>query len=175
MIPEKILVWAEIGIFLLRIIVIHGRHQGNAGLRKTPGHAVDIGDQSVAQLHGGPRWDQRIFAKRPGSSILIGILGAVQPENGAEDSKLHPTRIQFWIFNPSHMATDIMAPPAKGHIGCRGGKIGLESQGFPGNDRISGETDRVAVIAQPAPTGEDKGSHLSSAPEVVKMEVIEPP
>jgi hypothetical protein len=50
----------------------------------------------------------------------------VQAEDRAEDTILHPTRVQFSIFNTEKVPTDIMAPPTKRYIrGCRG-KVWLE-------------------------------------------------
>jgi hypothetical protein len=128
----------------------------------------------MAQLHGVPRQSQHLGVIPPGSTLVERVLGTVQPEYGAKNTKLNPSRIEFRIFNAFHVAADIVAPPPVADIGGRRGKIRLESQRLPGHDRVAGKADGVAMVAQPAPPGKDEGSFFLS-PQVIEMEVIEPP
>ncbi len=105
---------------------------------------------------------------------MEGVLGAVQTEDGTEHTKLHPACVQFAVFDALHVAADIVTPPAVPDVGRRGRKVGLEVERLPGDDGIAGEADRIAVIAQPAPTREDKRP-LARAPQVVEMQMVEPP
>ncbi len=83
-------------------------------------------------------------------------VGAVQSENGAEHTKLHPAGEQFRLFHAAHMPANVVAPPAIIHIGGGGGEVRLEGERIPGDVGVAGETDWVAMVAEAAPSGEDK-------------------
>ena len=151
---EGVLAGARVGGRRLRVQVVHWPEQGAAALMFPPGHAVEIGDEGVPQLHGraGNREGLRIPA--PGPALVEGILCAVQAQDRAEDAELQPARVQLGIFDAVHVATDVVAPPAKGDVGRRRRKMNLEGQRAPGDHGIAREADRVAMTAESAPARE---------------------
>ena len=155
--------------------MVHGPHQGDSLGMVAPGHAVDIGDQRMAQLHGGTGYPEGLGIIAPGAALQEGVVGAVQAQDRAEHAELHPTGIKLGVLNAVDVPADVMAPPAVAHIGGSGGEVRLESQRIPGNDRVAGKADRVAVVAQAAPAREEEGALGAIPAQVVKMQVIDPP
>ncbi len=166
---------AVVGVVNFGVRVIERRHQRDALHRVAPGHAVEVGDQGVAQLHGCPRRRLDRRPPPPRAAILVGVVCAVQPQDWAEDAILHPAQIELRLLYAPHVAADVVAPPAIGDVGRRGGEGGLESQRLPTHDRVAGKADRVAVTAQPAPAREDEGALFALAPHVIEVQMVEPP
>ena len=78
--------------------------------------------------------------------------GTVQTHNRRIHSKLRPARYQFIILTTHHMPADIMAPPSITDI-CRiHCKIRLKIQRLPGDNRIPGKPNRIAVTSRPGIT-----------------------
>ena len=129
----------------------------------------------MAQMHGSAVDLEDILPVLPGHAILIWILGTVQAEDRAEHTELHPTRVEFWFFDAEEVTADIVAPPTEAHVRRRGGERGLEGERFPRDDAVTGEADRVAMVAQSAPAREDEGALLAFATEIIKMQMVQPP
>jgi len=139
-----------------------------------PGHGVQVRDQGVAELHGSPQVAQGLRVIDPGAAVVERVVGAVDAQDGAEDAILHPAQVQLRRFDAQVMPADVVAPPAIGDISSGGGEVRLEGQRLPANERVAGEADRVAMVAQAAPAGEDEGS-LACPPQIQKVEVVQPP
>ena len=172
---EPVCLPAGIGIRLLGVGVIERRDQRQGGGVIAPGHAVNIRDQRMAQAQGGAGGALGGRAAPPGAALVIGVVGAVHAQDGAEDAVLDPARVQLIVFDAAHVPADIVAPPAVAHVGSRGSEARLEVQRLPADHRIARKADRVAMVAQPAPAGEDEGAAFAIPPKVVEVQVVEPP
>ena len=161
-------------VFSLGSRVINRGDQRQASLVVAPGHGVDIGDQGVAQSQGAAGCLIRGRTTAPGTALVEGVVGTVQAQDRAENAILHPTGVELIIFDTTHMAADIVAPPAVADVGRSGGESGLEIERLPADDGVTGETDRVAVTAQSTPAREDEGSFEPIPSQVIEMQVVEP-
>ena len=72
------------------------------------------------------------------------------------------------------MASDVVAPPPISCIAGSCGKVGLESQALPGNNRITGKSDGVSVASDSGISG--KGETPFSSPGTVQiMKMVQHP
>ena len=78
----------------------------------------------------------------------------MQPVDRREHPELHPAGRQLVVAVALEVTADVVAPPAVAGVGRGRGEVGLEVQGLPGDDRVAGEPDRVAVAADPGVAGE---------------------
>src|SRR5512139_3206225 len=108
----------------------------------------------------------------PGTAVKLRPAGAVQAEDGTEDTELHPAQVELGRAILHHVPANVVAPPAVTDIGSRGGEIRLVVQHLPADIGVAAESDRVAVVAQPAPAREDKGTLAAVAAEIIIMKVI---
>ena len=173
--PVVILGGMRVGVPLLGMVVIHRGDGGDALGVIAPRHRVEVGDQRVAQLHGVAGDAEHLVVKRPRVAFDVGVFGAVEPQDGTEHAELHPARVEFAVFHAADVAADVVAPPAVADVGGVRREIRLEGERIPGDMDVARETDRVAVVAQAAPAGEDEGPLRRVAAEVVEMEVVEEP
>src|SRR5512143_3131775 len=94
----------------------------------------------------------------PGTAIELSPAGAVQAEDGTEDTELHPAQVKLGRAILHHVPADVMAPPAVADV-CRGGsEIRLVVQYLPANIRVAAEADRITMVAESAPARKDKGT-----------------
>ena len=110
----------------------------------------------------------------PDATLGVGILGGVGAQDGAEDAELDPARIQLRIDHARHVSADIVAPIGVADVGRRRREPRLEGKRVPHRDRVAGETDLVAMIAQPSPAME-KQRTLAFARLIGEMNVVQPP
>ena len=173
-VAEEVLVGAGVGLFAVGVVVVHRPHRRHRFRLVQSRQRIEVRDERVAQLHGGARHTLHLGVVGPRSPLVERVLGAVQPEDRAEDAKLNPADEQLPVLDAAHVAADVVAPPTIGDVGRRSRHVGLEGQRRPGDDRITGKADGVAVVAQPAPAREDERP-LALAGQVVEVQVIEPP
>ena len=75
------------------------------------------------------------------------VICAVQTIHWWKDSKLYPPCSELVVSVSKHMSTDIMTPPSKTDVAGICCEIWLEFQTLPGNERITGKTNRVSVAS----------------------------
>ncbi len=73
------------------------------------------------------------------------------------------------------MPADIVTPPAISHIGSGGGEARLECERSPHDEGVAGESDRVTMVAQSAPAGENERPLTPIPSKVMEVQVVEPP
>src|SRR6478735_2805569 len=98
----------------------------------------------------------------------------MQPQNGRERTELDPPGGQLVVLAAEHVAADVVAPPAVTDVRGGRGEVRLEVQGCPRHQRITGETDRIAVAARSCVPGERQGP-LAVSGIVKEVEVVEHP
>jgi hypothetical protein len=172
--PKRYWSGQSVGLVAVGVVVVHRPHRRHCFGLVQPRQGVEVRDERVAQLHGVARHATDLGVVGPRPPLVERVLGAVQPEDGAEDAELHPAGEQLAVLDAAHVAADVVAPPAVGDVGRRGRHVRLEGQRRPGDDRIARKADRVAVVAQPAPAREDERP-LAVTGQVIEVEMIEPP
>ena len=124
-------------------------------------HGIKIGHQRPSQAKEILGNRLRIPAVFPRLLPIKGIVGTMQTHDGRKYPQLYPTGKEGIIPHSPHMSPDVMTPPAVADIAGSGGKIGLKIQAFPGNHRISGETDGITVGSGTGITGKNQTALLS--------------
>ena len=72
-------------------------------------------------------------------------IAGMQAIDRAERAKLVPTGFQMLVTIATHMTANIVTPPSVADIRRGSSEIRLELQGFPRNNGVSREADRIAV------------------------------
>ena len=133
-------------------------------------HGVEIRHQSVAQSEEVLHHLSNVFPVSPGLFSAELAVAGMEAHHRGEHSQLYPASCHLVIFIASHMASDIMAPHAVADIGSRRGKVRLEVQRFPGDDGVSGKSDRISVAARSCVSG--KGHRTFSPSFVIQIMIM---
>ena len=100
--------------------------------------------------------------------------GTVEPHNRRKHAKLRPPRLHFVILIASHMASDVVAPPAITDIRGIRSKIRLKFERVPCCDRIAGKSHRIPVASR-SRIPRKRHWPLSVSPAVQKMVMVQHP
>ena len=167
---EIVFVGHLVGLGPFGLQVVHGADQRLALAAGVVVHGVQVGHQLMPQ-------PQIALHHRFGDGVIVpglfpgkGAVRAVQPHNGREHAELHPAGGQLVVPVALHMAADVVAPPAIACVAGVGGEIGLEGQGFPGDDGVPREAHRIPMAADAGVTGE--GQPPLALPHTVQKVVV---
>ena len=136
-----------IGFFTLRLQIIHWLYQWQSRSACTTVHSVKIRNQLMTQFQEILHYCFYDLVVFPRFLSIERVVCAVQTVHWRKNTKLYPSCSELVVSVSQHMSTDIMTPPSKTDVAgiCR--EIWLEFQTFPGNDRITGKTNRVSVAS----------------------------
>src|SRR4029079_7549262 len=98
----------------------------------------------------------------------------VQPLARGEGAELHPAGGELVVAVALEVAADVVAPPAVAGVGRGRGEVRLEVPRLPGDVRVPGEADRVAVAAD-AGVARERQRPATVPARVEEMEVVEQP
>lgn len=100
-------------------------------------HGIQVRQQPMAQAKKLAHGVMNFFFESPRLFSVEFTAAAVQTVDRRKDAELIPARFHLIVLVSQHMTADIMTPPSITDVGCRAGKIGLEIQRFPGNQRVT--------------------------------------
>ena len=159
---------------MLGPVVVERPADGDARVVSLSAGGVDIGHQSVAQLH---RLEQQgEVAVLPDAALDVGLIGGVGAEDGGKHAELHPAQVEFGIVRTVlHVAAQVVTPVAEAHVGGRCREVGLPGQRGEIAVGIAREAYRVAVATQSAPAVVDERTAVGAVqPHVVVEHVVAP-
>ena len=98
----------------------------------------------------------------------------MQSVDRTERAKLVPAGFQMFVAVSTHVTADIVTPPSVADIRSGSSEIRLELQGFPRNNGVSREADRIAVRARSRIPREGKRP-IPVTPGIQVVQVVEHP
>ena len=101
-------------------------------------------------------------------------IAGMQAIDRAERAKLIPAGFQMFVAVPTHVTANIVTPPSVADIRRGSSEIRLELQGFPRNNGVSREADRIAVRARSRIPREGKRP-IPVTPGIQVVQVVEHP
>ena len=171
---EDVFTFVGVGGVGLRPVVIERMEKSDAGVVSATRLGVEVGLERIAKLPGGAQ-DRRVrFGIGPDAALGVGVLGGVRAQNWTEGAELDPAGVEFRVHDARHMAADVVAPIGVTHIGRSGCEPGLKLERGPHRNRVAGEADLVAMIAQSAPAVEEQRT-LAFALLIGEVKVVQPP
>jgi len=101
-----------------------------------------------------------------------------QPEDGLEDTKLHPSQHKFGVGRDIvglKIASAIVPPIAKADVRSRGRDVAFKLKRAVSGKGVARETDRIAVASHSSPAMEDdRATVLPVQHHVIIEDMIEP-
>ena len=164
-VAEQVLVAHPVGVGVVRVLVVHRLHERLTVDVRAPVHRVQVGHQPVAQPEEAGHDPPCPLAVAPRLAGVERAVAGVQPGDRREHAELGPADGELVVLVAEEVAADVVAPPAVADVARGRREVRLEVQRRPGDHRVAGEADRVAVAADPGVAGERQRPLPVVAPE----------